>query len=151
MQFRLIRYPVIKRLGQSDDPFRGHAGALRQHKSYDELLAALLADIGEQPVPINDIATTTDSWESYQAQVEIRIGPSGFMLFGVVGHGAWITKAGIDRKAIRVMLGSSTPCTSGVRGMVCRRCARAAGWPTRPSSGGSASSGRHQGRVAVCT
>jgi uncharacterized protein (DUF302 family) len=75
-------------------------------KSYDELLAALLADIGEQPIPINNVATTTDSWESYQAQVESHIGPSGFMLFGVVDHGAWITKAGIDRKAIRVILGN---------------------------------------------
>jgi uncharacterized protein (DUF302 family) len=75
-------------------------------KSYDELLAALLADIGEQPIPINNVATTTDSWESYQAEVESHIGPSGFMLFGVVDHGAWITKAGIDRKAIRVILGN---------------------------------------------
>lgn len=75
-------------------------------KSYDELLAALLADIGEQPVPINDFATTTDSWESFQAQVESHVGPSGFMLFGVFDHGAWITKAGIDRKVARVILGN---------------------------------------------
>lgn len=27
-------------------------------KSYDELLAALLADIGERPVPIDEIAVT---------------------------------------------------------------------------------------------
>ncbi|KKC01913.1 DUF302 domain-containing protein [Mycobacterium nebraskense] len=75
-------------------------------KSYDEVLAALLADIGEQPVPINDIATTTDSWQSYQERVESHVGPSGFMLFGIVDHGTWITKAGIDRKTIRVILGN---------------------------------------------
>lgn len=75
-------------------------------KSYDELLAALFADIGEQPVPINDIATSSDSWESYRERVEPHVGPSGFMLFGVVDHGAWIPKAGIDRKAIRVILGN---------------------------------------------
>jgi uncharacterized protein (DUF302 family) len=75
-------------------------------KSYDELLAALLADIGEQPVPINDIATNTGDWDSYRERVESHVGPSGFMLFGMVDHGAWITKAGIDRKAIRVILGN---------------------------------------------
>ena len=75
-------------------------------KSYDELLAALLDDIGEQPVPINDIATTTDDWRSYQERVEPHVGPSGFMLFALIDHGAWITKAGIGRKAIRVILGN---------------------------------------------
>ncbi len=75
-------------------------------KGYDELLAALLADIGEQPVPINDIAAAGDSWESYRAAVEPHVGPSGFMLFGLVDHGAWIGKAGIDRKVMRVVLGN---------------------------------------------
>lgn len=75
-------------------------------KSYDQLVAALLADIGEQPVPINDIATSTDDWQTYQERVEPHVGPSGFMLFGTVDHGAWITKAGIDRKALRVILGN---------------------------------------------
>ncbi len=75
-------------------------------KSYDALLAALLADIGERPVPINDIATGADGWQSYRERVEFHVGPSGFMLFGLVDHGAWITKAGIDRKALRVILGN---------------------------------------------
>lgn len=75
-------------------------------KSYDELLAALLADIGERPVPINDISTSAESWDAYRQLVEPHVGPSGFMLFGVVDHGAWIPKAGIDRKAIRVILGN---------------------------------------------
>ena len=75
-------------------------------KSYDELLAALLADIGEKPVQINDFATATDDWQSYQDRVEPHAGPSGFMLFNLIDHGAWITKAGIDRKVLRVILGN---------------------------------------------
>jgi len=75
-------------------------------KSYDEVLRALLDDIGDKPVPINDIVTTTDEWESYRARLESWAGPSGFMLFGLIDHGAWITKAGIDRKAMRVILGN---------------------------------------------
>lgn len=87
-------------------PFDGVRLHYDSAKSYDELRAALLADIGEQPVPINDIATSTGDWDSYQERVESRVGPSGFMLFGLVDHGAWITKAGIDRKALRVILGN---------------------------------------------
>jgi len=75
-------------------------------KSYGDLLTALLADIGERPVPINEIATATDGWESYRQQVESHVGPSGFMLFALLDHGAWITKAGIDRKVMRVILGN---------------------------------------------
>ena len=92
------------------DPQETRFGGVRvrydSSKSYDELVAALLADIGERPVPINDFATAADSWQSYQQQVEPHVGPSGFMLFGLLDHGAWITKAGIDRKVLRVILGN---------------------------------------------
>ncbi len=75
-------------------------------KSYDELVAALLADIGEQPVPINDISALPSDWDSYEHAVEKYVGPSGFMLFALLDHGAWITKAGIERKVLRVILGN---------------------------------------------
>lgn len=75
-------------------------------KGYDALLAALLADIGDKPVPINDIAGSGGDWRSYQERVETYIGPSGFALFALLDHGAWITKAGIERKAMRVILGN---------------------------------------------
>lgn len=75
-------------------------------KSYDELVAALLADIGEQPVPINDISAAPGDWHSYQHAVEKYVGPSGFMLFAVLDHGVWISKAGIERKVLRVILGN---------------------------------------------
>jgi uncharacterized protein (DUF302 family) len=75
-------------------------------KSYDELLAALLADIGEEPVQISEFATATDDWQSYRDKVEPLAGPSDFMLFGLFDHGAWIAKAGIDRKVMRVIVGN---------------------------------------------
>ena len=75
-------------------------------KSYDELVAALLADIGQQPLLLDDFAKTADSWASYQRLVEPHVGPSGFMLFKLIDHGAWIAKAGIDRKVLRVILGN---------------------------------------------
>ncbi|HUE34269.1 MAG TPA: DUF302 domain-containing protein [Mycobacterium sp.] len=92
------------------DPHETHFDGVRVRydsvKSYDELVAALLADIGEKPVSINDFATTTESWQSYQERVEAHVGPSGFMLFSLIDHGAWITKTGIDRKVLRVILGN---------------------------------------------
>ncbi|WP_431232454.1 DUF302 domain-containing protein [Mycolicibacterium psychrotolerans] len=75
-------------------------------KSYDDLVAALLADIGERPVPIGDIGAAGGDWHSYQERVEKYVGPSGFMLFALLDHGAWITKAGIERKVLRVILGN---------------------------------------------
>ena len=75
-------------------------------KSYGELVAALLADIGDKPVPIDDIAVGFDSWESYEREVGSHVGPSGFMLFAQFDHGGWIKKAGIDQKVLRVVLGN---------------------------------------------
>jgi uncharacterized protein (DUF302 family) len=90
----------------SEIPFQGVRARYESAKSYDELVTALLADIGEKPVPINDFATAADDWQSFQQRVEPHVGPSGFMLFGLFDHGAWITKAGIDRKVLRVILGN---------------------------------------------
>ena len=75
-------------------------------KSFDALVAALLADIGEQPVSIDEIGKTSTSWDSYEQKVQSYVGPSGFMLFALFNHGGWIAKAGINRKVLRVILGN---------------------------------------------
>jgi len=100
-------------------PFQGVRVRYDSAKSYDELLAALLADIGELPVPVNDFALATDDWQSYQQMVEPHVGPSGFMLFGQFDHGAWIPKAGIDRKVMRVVLGNPLIAITMLRHDVC--------------------------------
>jgi uncharacterized protein (DUF302 family) len=87
-------------------PFDGVRVRYDSSKSYDRLLADLLADIGESPVPIDDIAKKFHSWESYEQEVQSHAGPSGFMLFGLFNHGGWISKAGIHRKVMRVILGN---------------------------------------------
>ncbi len=90
----------------SETRFEGVRVRYDSSKNFDELVAALLADIGEKPVPINDIARETGDWDSYRERVESYVGPSGFMLFSLLDHGAWIAKAGIDRKVLRVILGN---------------------------------------------
>jgi uncharacterized protein (DUF302 family) len=87
-------------------PFDGVRVRYDSAKSYDELVAALLADIGERPVPIDEFPKAFNTWESYEQKVQSYVGPSGFMLFGLFNHGGWITKASIDRKVLRVILGN---------------------------------------------
>ncbi|MEB3031144.1 DUF302 domain-containing protein [[Mycobacterium] nativiensis] len=87
-------------------PFAGVRVRYESVKSYEELVAALLADVGERPVPIDDFPRDFDSWESYRSQVESHVGASGFMLFTTFDHGGWIAKAGIDRKVLRVIIGN---------------------------------------------
>ena len=93
-------------MSTSETRFDGVRVRYDSAKSYDELVAAILADIGDKPVPINEFAPATDSWQSYRERVEPHVGPSGFMLFGLLDHGAWINKTGIDRKVLRVILGN---------------------------------------------
>ena len=87
-------------------PFTGVRLRFDSSKNFDELVDALLADVGEKPVMIDDIAIDFESWESYQEKVESYVGPSGFMLFGLLNHGGWIKKVGIERKALRVIIGN---------------------------------------------
>ena len=89
-----------------ETPFAGVRVRYESAKSYDELVAALLADIGAQPVSIDEIGKTSDTWDSYEQRVQSYVGPSGFMLFNLFNHSGWITKAGIDRKVLRVILGN---------------------------------------------
>ncbi|WP_454788589.1 DUF302 domain-containing protein [Mycolicibacterium lutetiense] len=87
-------------------PFRGVRQRYESAKSFDALVSALLADVGSIPVPIDDIATRHESWESYERAVQSHVGVSGFMLFAAWNHGGWIGKAGIDRQALRVVIGN---------------------------------------------
>ena len=86
--------------------FQGLRRRFDSPKSFDDLVNALLADVGSTPVPINDFAVQFESWETYQHEVQLHVGPSGFMLFALLNHGAWIKKAGIERKVFRVVIGN---------------------------------------------
>jgi uncharacterized protein (DUF302 family) len=87
-------------------PFRGVRLRFDSTKGFDDLVKALLADVGEQPVQINDIGARFDGWELYEREVQSHVGPSGFMLFGLLDHGGWLKKAGIDKKVLRVVVGN---------------------------------------------
>jgi len=87
-------------------PFEGVRMRFESAKDVPALYDALLADVGTQPVPINDISAKHADWASYERDVEQYVGPHGFMLFATFDHGAWIGKAGIDRRVLRVIVGN---------------------------------------------
>jgi len=87
-------------------PFNGVRLRFDSNKSFDEVLSSLLADVGDKPLPINELAVKFESWESYKKEVESHVGPSGFILFAKIDHGAWIKKVGILRKALRLIIGN---------------------------------------------
>lgn len=92
--------------GAREIPFQGIRVRHASTKAFDDVVAALFDDIGHEPVPVNDISTRFESWDTFEREVQSHVGPSGFILFGTFDHGAWITKAGIDRKLLRVILGN---------------------------------------------
>jgi uncharacterized protein (DUF302 family) len=75
-------------------------------KPFDDVVEALFDDVGHTPVPIESYGEKFETWEPYEQEVQSHVGPSGFMLFATLNHGGWITKAGIDRKVLRVVIGN---------------------------------------------
>ena len=87
-------------------PFRGVRLRFDSKRRFDQVLAALLADVGAKPLALNDIAAKFDSWESYKKEIESHVGPCGFILFAIIDHGSWIKKVGILKKVSRLVIGN---------------------------------------------
>ena len=87
-------------------PFTGVRLRVESDKTYDELVSALFADIGAAPVPVDDFSKTLDSWEAYSRrsnhtseQADSSCSPCSITAGGS-------RSAGIDRKALRVIIGN---------------------------------------------
>ena len=89
-------------------PFNGVRLRFESDKSFDEVLSSLLADVGDKPLLLNEVASKFESWDSYRREIESHVGPSGFSLFATIDHGAWIKKVGIRRKVVRLIIGNPT-------------------------------------------
>ena len=87
-------------------PFTGVRIRFDSEKRFDVVMGALLADVGEKPLMIDDLPAKFESWESYKSEVESHVGPSGFILFAVLNHGAWIKKVHIQKKVLRLVIGN---------------------------------------------
>ena len=75
--------------------------------TYDQTVAALLSEIGENPESITDLpAVFFQDWASFAAEITHHLGSSEFMLMHLIDHGEWLQTAGINRKALRAILGN---------------------------------------------
>lgn len=87
-------------------PFNGVRLRFDSRKPFDDVVAALLADVGDVPLDIDGVGKRFDSWESYRDAVQSHVGPSGFILFALMNHGQWIEKAGLHRRVLRLVIGN---------------------------------------------
>jgi len=98
----------MKKSSSHEIPFNGVRIRFDSKKSFDEVLSSLLADVGDEPLLINEVADEAESWDSYRKEIESHVGPSGFSLFATIDHGAWIKKVGIRKKVLRLIIGNPT-------------------------------------------
>jgi uncharacterized protein (DUF302 family) len=87
-------------------PFNGVRLRFDSPKPFDNVVAALLADVGDVPLDIDGVGRRFDDWESYRDAVQSHVGPSGFILFGLMNHGQWISKAGLSQRVLRLIVGN---------------------------------------------
>ena len=87
--------------------FNGRRVRYETERSFDEVLAALRAAVGdatqgELSACVRDCATE----EEFVQRMQEIAGNSGFMLFFEMDHGAWLKTFGIRRKASRWIFGN---------------------------------------------
>lgn len=87
-------------------PFEGIRIRFEAETSFDQTLDRLLSDVGRLPLNINAIAKRFPTWDAYREEIERHVGPSGFIHFATIDHGAWISKAGINQRMVRVIIGN---------------------------------------------
>ncbi|CAM5740722.1 hypothetical protein MAUB1S_02080 [Mycolicibacterium aubagnense] len=88
-------------------PFSGVRVRFGSGKTFDELSDSLFSDIGAEPAQITDLPALADrDWDAFAADVQRQAGPSDFMLMHLIDHTAWLSTAGVERKALRVILGN---------------------------------------------
>jgi len=89
-------------------PFSGIRIRIDTPLSFDKI-GARLRNLARNASPreITDLAANVDSWEEFARLVNQRfVGESGFMLFADIDHGAWISRAGIQRRTVRWIIGN---------------------------------------------
>jgi uncharacterized protein (DUF302 family) len=93
--------------GAQETRFEGVRIRIDSDKTYDQLVGALLSAIGERPESITDLpAAFFHDWESFATEITRHLGSSEFMLMHLIDHGEWLPTAGINRKALRAILGN---------------------------------------------
>ena len=76
-------------------------------RSFDEVIATFEAAVGSvEDGGIEDDAEATRSPSDFAARIRSREGPSGFMRFLTIDHGAWLARNGLIAKARMYTIGN---------------------------------------------
>jgi uncharacterized protein (DUF302 family) len=88
--------------------FKGLRIRVESDYGFEEVVRRLHEQTGRTTVgEIGAIAATASSAEDFHKNVTQRfVGPSGFMIFTEFDHGGWISRYGINRRVLRVILGN---------------------------------------------
>jgi uncharacterized protein (DUF302 family) len=97
----------VSTLDPQETRFDGVRVRIDSDNSYDDLVAALRAEVGEIPESITELpAAFFDDWGSFSTEITRHLGSSEFMLMHLIDHGEWLQTAGLNRKALRAILGN---------------------------------------------
>jgi uncharacterized protein (DUF302 family) len=103
----MLRRATVSSPDTRETRFDGVRIHIDSDNTYEQVVGALLAEIGETPEPIADLpAAFFQDWASFSAEITHHLGSSGFMLMHLIDHGQWLATAGINRKALRAILGN---------------------------------------------
>jgi uncharacterized protein (DUF302 family) len=103
----MLRRATVSSPGPRETRFDGIRIRVDSDKTYEQVVDALLSEIGENPESITDLpAAFFEDWGSFATEITRHLGSSGFMLMHLIDHGEWLATAGINRKALRAILGN---------------------------------------------
>jgi uncharacterized protein (DUF302 family) len=103
----MLRRATVSSLDPSETRFDGVRIRIHSDKTYEHLVAALLSEIGDTPESITDLPSAFfQDWGSFADEISRHLGASEFMLMHLIDHGEWLETAGINRKALRAILGN---------------------------------------------
>jgi uncharacterized protein (DUF302 family) len=103
----MLRRATVSSTDPRETRFDGVRIPIDSDNTYEHLVAALLSEIGENPEPISDLpAAFFHDWGSFAEEITRHLGSSEFMLMHLIDHGEWLETAGINRKALRAILGN---------------------------------------------
>jgi uncharacterized protein (DUF302 family) len=88
--------------------FKGLRIQVESDHGFEEVVRRLHEQTGRTTIgEIGAIAETASSSADFHKDVTQRlVGPSGFMIFTEFDHGGWISRYGINRRVLRVILGN---------------------------------------------
>lgn len=92
----------------STKPFHGARVEVDTLVSYDEVLSRLRRLMGDaRASEVVALAREAMTEADYVRKIEERfVGESGFMLFHEIDHGGWLPRFGVNRRAVRWILGN---------------------------------------------